>query len=43
MAGTTYRPLIGTEQVELSAATRAGDSSAVLARALDILTELTKQ
>ncbi len=43
VAGTTYRPLVGAGQVELAAATRAGDSSAVLARALDILTALTRQ
>jgi DNA-binding transcriptional LysR family regulator len=41
VAGATYRPLVGGGYVELSAATRAGDDSPVLARALAILATLT--
>jgi len=41
VAGATYRPLVGGGQVELSAATRAGDDAPVLARALAILAALT--
>ena len=41
VAGATYRPLVGGGHVELSAATRAGDETPVLARALAILAALT--
>ncbi|MDQ3155317.1 MAG: LysR substrate-binding domain-containing protein [Actinomycetota bacterium] len=43
VAGATYRPLVGSGHVELSAATRAGDNTPVLARALAILAALTSE
>lgn len=43
VAGATYRPLTGGVKVELSAATREGDESPVLARALELLVALTHQ
>ena len=43
VAGATYRPLTGGVKVELWAATREGDESPVLARALELLVALTHQ
>lgn len=43
VAGATYRPLIGGGHIELSAATRAGDDSPLLARALAILVALADE
>ena len=37
VAGTVYRPLASSARMELVAATRADDDSALLARTLDVL------
>ncbi len=39
VAGTVYRPLVTRSRMELVAATRAGDDSALLARTLRVLGE----
>jgi DNA-binding transcriptional LysR family regulator len=44
VAGTTYRPLIGSHaRIDLAVATRADDDSPALARALDVLADLPWQ
>ncbi|MEU7478276.1 LysR substrate-binding domain-containing protein [Lentzea sp. NPDC042327] len=43
VTGTVYRPLTGEHRIDLAAAVRVDDDSPVLARALAVLGELTRQ